>query len=624
MFQRQWLQDLVVPVTLYDPHSSPFPGNLVTDICPELSGYGSFIIASIANEVGAKAYTNPARMYCYNLLVQNYFNNPDIAEVAGYICKAVILGIRKNQYSTNEQAIAMEVPRVLSMYTSALLFRFDELKSSCPPNAVNAAYQNVQQFNSFKQEIDTMNQFVTQPVYYPHPVMGQQPMMPQGAVMYPSGHMGVPVGYPMQPAPGPNYSGMNSGMVHPGAMNHNYRPPVESMRMEQNSAPISTTSRYGSATPSGGRFGNEGDMDRIPVNISQSRFHQPDEQFQQRTQPNQRVEQMQKPNAVVPKSFSYLDIEGGSEMDREKHQIVTIGRNAVVNIKDKFHKLAVSVDAFITDREGFVTDCDDSFCSVSLTEFINNIRVKRLITDKTKKSAMFFGRGLIADIVHTVTNDPNGVYGELNGELRSCKAFTEVAAVLRKYAMRIADTTSEEDKAHIYDVVTVIDKKLTDSINEFIKFDLRKNNLSITEFSSDLSEMEEIISNKLGIEYYQAYRTFQETTMQGLFDNSDEHHEMIMSNIGYDTTDGMLYTALTSEVGILLVDMTSTEFGFKFGDGSNIIRRDKFPTLDKLVNKLWNDGYYYDRILMVTKDDVIYNIRRDYLKSGEFAISLYK
>lgn len=655
MFNKSWLEGPVVPIVLYDPHNPPFQNTLVAKISEELAPFGGFIIASILNEAGQKAYTNQARMFCYNLLIQNYGMNSDMEEVVNYVCKATILGTRRGIYKYHDQGITSEVSRVLTLYSSALVFRYDQLKSVCAPNVINAAYQNVANFNTFKQEIETMNQFVNQqgfPVQQPM-VNSHQPMMSYngGAMSHPNM---VHMAHPM-PHGGfdPRYSGMSSAGMPNMNMGYGYPPPppppVMAVEMEGRRIPDSSFQRFQRPSQPMQEFSpsvNPASMERyartngrvqeldlgsnepipVPGNAGFSIKQPAAENI------NTQVVQQDKKKVTV----SQLDIEGGTEMDRERHRIVVMDQTLAIDLDDRFKRLTKSVNALLTGSNEVPTKLDIEICDTNLENFINQVRVNKLLNDRSGISNIYFANGYLAEPIVYVHDTPefptekaNAVFDAIEASLLECENFSSLADALKKIAKELNDRrfTSEDDKKisqiefeAVFSFLTTLDKKLTKQINDFLKYDLRVST-KIDSFTDDANDLIEFIKKKYTPKQIEAYRVYEDSILNVAFIDEKDINDAVYSTVNSDQSKTTI-KSIVSCIGVTVVNITSSELGYKFGDGVNIINSTKFPTLHKLAKAVWSDAQKpYANNYMVTSDNEIYRIHCDYVNSGEFSLS---
>ena len=198
----------IVPVQLYDPWSPPVVPQI--QVPQHLQHILPMLTTAIINEAGVKSGSNAARMFCYNLLVRQYWQNEQFNEVVKLAIDMLALNMQKGLCRSPEQAYADVAKEALSLYTSNLVFLYPDLKAYSSPQFLDAAFQNAGALNNIKQEIAGM--FVNNPgngAAFPI-YNGQQVQDPRFAGMGGNAHPSMQY-YPGGPVPSPV-----NGYYHPG------------------------------------------------------------------------------------------------------------------------------------------------------------------------------------------------------------------------------------------------------------------------------------------------------------------------------------------------------------------------------------------------------------------------
>lgn len=144
----------IMPLMSYDPNTPP----VVFDVkVPEQAKYIiPLVVSAICNEATAKANTRPVRMFTYNLLSHNCWNNNEMLEVVNLAVNYCILQVNKNFYNRLDFAIPDCVREILALYTSTVMFQNSAVKAASSPQDIATANENAQVFNNLKGEIHNM------------------------------------------------------------------------------------------------------------------------------------------------------------------------------------------------------------------------------------------------------------------------------------------------------------------------------------------------------------------------------------------------------------------------------------------------------------------------------------
>ena len=114
------------------------------------------IAATIANSAARTATNHPGRVYAYNMLSMNGFNNNDFAQVVATAADLLFLGLNKNMYRGPEDGIVDACDRALSIFISFSILSNQEVMQRLQPDIVNDARTNASVFQQLQQEINAM------------------------------------------------------------------------------------------------------------------------------------------------------------------------------------------------------------------------------------------------------------------------------------------------------------------------------------------------------------------------------------------------------------------------------------------------------------------------------------
>jgi hypothetical protein len=616
----------------YDNLTPPFVPMVAA--FPEAQYVLPMIAASIANEAALKANANAGRMFCYNLLVNNNWNNAEFSEVVKIIADLVALNTRKKLYHTVEAGVKDAVSQVLVLYTSELLFRHPGLKGLVSPQILNAAHQNSHSFNNLKQELASMQQYpntnypmqpMNQPMpqqqggYYNGPQTGMPPpgyypqqQYPQQQQQYPQ----MPQQYPQQLPPG--YVMTAQGPVFVG--NPNVPPAV-------NNYP-----------PQSGNFGNtfgnnihQGVSTGASFDIKQDRFlthpsaggRQPEPQVQQPIQ--QAAVQRE---TAQPSTKLYLEIEQGSEMERAKHQIVHFSDSYTADTRTRNINLVESTKALAKEDPSLAPETNQYVHEALLLEpCIESAIVSgrsRQFKKQSKDSSINVFRCFAAITTPILCVDEVESYMKV---IREANSFLNLSVKMKALALSL--NVKKEEKPlytdNIISFMSVIDNQLVTMINGFLRNSL-KLKTSITCFTEDATELHDYLYRQYGQTYSDAFGVFETEVLYSLREELNEQSvEDLMTN--WDIPEGLHAALLPINHSLTFTFMTSKELGYKVKNEPLIIDKETAPTLFKIAQSLTKHkkemGMSTVVDLLITADNVRYELHRNRTVSEEYLISRF-
>lgn len=147
-------RDPVVPIIQCDPNNPPVvpPVNVpeeVKNLVPQAS-------ALVMNQSSMAARNSPARMYCYNVLSNNYWQNNDFVFIVELVVRYCVVKTYKGEARFADQALIQVVKDILTLFTSKLVLTVPELKSVTAPQSVNSAMHNVAAFDDIVREVNSI------------------------------------------------------------------------------------------------------------------------------------------------------------------------------------------------------------------------------------------------------------------------------------------------------------------------------------------------------------------------------------------------------------------------------------------------------------------------------------
>lgn len=627
----------IAPFTQYDLFNPPFVPPI--NVMPGCESVVPMIAATIANEACLKADKHPGRMFLYNLLVDNYWNNPIFSEVVKLATDIVALNYNKGHIRSPEQGVQDAVALAMGGYSSTLFVNYPDLKGIVAPQVLEAAYQNMSVFNSLKQEISSMYYNTPgQPGHagHGHPNMGANAHAP----MYPGGHHVPPVmhhpGMHMHPgAGGPGFPNHNGWGAPPPAPQQWNAPPHAQAHWGHGPVQSNYPARSMSSGPtfSGGvtnaRFGQ--------VEQESSAVH---DRFASRPSGNVSEPVMSMPvktqapqEAQVEKEEQQtLIIKENSEMDRSKHQIVLLGESYKPRTADRYADYTTAVNELGRSRP------TESLPENAVVEYSWAIEpcLDRAIVHGRAKQYRNQEKNSVDKVFRcfSVLASPY-ICGEnvtdYMDALKDATSFTTLATKIKSIATSLAMKETDETRQYTSSVamfLSQIDNKLTSVVNEFLTCNLRLIT-NVDSFVEDIATLPQYLYERYGGDYSRAFERFEQEVIDSMLCQLNE--DLIRDHMTYFDIDGMEYGLMPTTCSITFVHLTDKELGFKI-DTTAAVAIDQFtaPTLFKLASSLVDHKRQLQTMespisvmedYLVTADNVRYKLYRNPLRQDEYLIA---
>lgn len=203
---------------MFSPGQGPAVPNLPDVphfIQPYLQSIGGVVVNTVTQGATGQG-THAGRVFLYNQIYANNFQNPTFMMAVATTADYVLLGISRNEIAQNNIAdgINMSVVRALGLLSAHNIQRHGQLASYLPPEIVNEAMQLQQSAGQMQGVINSLKaQYMQQPMqqaYQPpqYPTYAQpqqmQPMQQHGGMGYATASTGgnpafqMPGNYPQQ------------------------------------------------------------------------------------------------------------------------------------------------------------------------------------------------------------------------------------------------------------------------------------------------------------------------------------------------------------------------------------------------------------------------------------------
>lgn len=143
----------VTPILQYQMSAPPLVPNI--QVLPDGQPIMVMICSIVANEASAQALNSPARMFCYNMLSSNGWNNSLYADVVKLAIDTCLLRSRAGRAAPSAY-LHEAVEEILAIYTGVLVMNYPDLQRMVSQETMAAAAQNQAMFYDLERAIAQM------------------------------------------------------------------------------------------------------------------------------------------------------------------------------------------------------------------------------------------------------------------------------------------------------------------------------------------------------------------------------------------------------------------------------------------------------------------------------------
>ena len=538
-----------VPVVQFPSNNPPALPNV--QVMQEAQPLLPFIAATIANEAGIYSGNTAARMFCYNMLSSNGWQNQAFSDIVKLAADACILKTRMGGSHTAATIAVDAVREVLVLFTSMLVVTYPELAGITPPQQVQAAGANYTVYNDLLNQINSMYQ---QTVPY-------TPPMARGAVAHP-----VASGRSTRPAQG----------VQP--LSHGAASSIYSGNAQRQEPP----KRFPSAKA-----------------LQLAQFEE-----QAKAAEVKVVENNQTTSNIVSGEIE--------KMDRDQHTAVYFGKTFEIPKTPLRRKLEETVEA--NEVLGNKEDIESPVVNdvwVSETSFENLISTcrARSIAMSDESTKIYINYGLV---VNPIVADAD--FSRLMAEASKLNTFEELAKKLSDYVDSGLNTQLlPEERERSISIVSQIDRVLTNVANNFLRNMIAPDKLAITSFIEDAGEISGFLNKKFGPKYNKLYMHYYRSIMNHLFAYIRSTGNEISQIYDYsDYGTKVHWDNIAVSYSVTYLSMLSKDIGYSVSDKEvREVRFDETPLLYRLLTsmmKIHDKTLQVSNHILITKDDVRYLI----------------
>jgi len=501
--------------------------------------------ALIANEAGYMSGQSAARMYCYNTLSSNNWQNTAFADVVKIVCDFAVLKYRIGEAQAPAMALTDAVQDSLTMYASFLVMSYPELAQLIPREQLAVCTNNYAVFQDLQMQMDAL--YGVQPQQY-------------------------------QQTRQTNMSGRG-------------QPPIQNQRLQMGRAHVNAVQPV---TNNAARGAYQGRGAATNQSVPKSRY--PGTPSAKTNQPETPVNK----EAKVDQSFITGEIEN---MKRDAHSIVYFGKKYEVPTSPLRRKLEEAAethenlaDSKLETASPFISNT--WLAESSLDELIASTRVHRA-EQPDIGLAVYVSYGMV--VTPIISAMP---LKETFSLLSKATNFSNTASILTGQLMKISD---KEELRKVLAYVSQIDRILTRLLNDFLQHMVSGLKMRVSSFIEDAPALTSYLNTQYNGEYNNLYTDYQRLILACLFKHtlaeSDPNDSVAHLN---DYSDNVLWENMVVSYSITYISASSQELGYSAETGLKRISPEATPMLHRLikaVQKTHEKGMSPSHHLIITSDD---------------------
>jgi hypothetical protein len=598
----------ILPLIMYEEYN--FPLSVQVTSPPGCQHLVHKTAAALANEASMRANNSRARMYCYNSLVMNNWNNPQFQEVLTQTLLFMALEVEKRNHTSTDMAMKDCVQKYLTLYTSMLVLTVDAVHDASDSRVVDASAQNAAFFNNLKLELqDLQNRMYQQQLSQPMQNQQNQQIFynQQGQ---PVDQFGRPLQMPMQHSY-PQQMPMQQPM-------HSY--PQQMPQQFPQQMPMQQPMQQG---PVGGFMhqGNSGMMQNpAAANIAGNVERYGNVSVQQKSYAVDEKPQTQKPaSKPEPQGLKDVVYVNGDEMDRSKHTITFMGKaypmDSVVRNNNFNQQVEVLKQASAIDEADItVVDGNNMILEISEDSVILAGKSKCI----TAGGKVFRCFGIATNAI--LSKDDMTEYKKM---LAKASNFEQLALTMKSLSAAFKQASdewgvegSQDDKIS---VMVTVDRRITNLINKFLANNLQLKDVTIDSFTEDYEALVSYVHENCGQMGNLGLSNFGHDVINMFFRTEGDEIDNEVRNL-LDISELIGCISLSENYTLTYLPMTDRELGYKFDGQLCSVNHGKTPILAKIIDSLVlhkKQGQHTSiHDLIITQDGVVYRVYENIIGRG--------
>lgn len=636
------------------------------------------VCSTIMNTAGKLSTASLLRTYAYNVLVDNRWDNESFEELVNFTLAFIDLQCKNGSYREPAAAITGSCETALSLWTGDQISREPGLIPHLTRIVIENAEANSKQYNKLAKEFEDM--YGNRPSYgymgssrddrshyrddrgsrrdpaddweYDNRNAPRDWLMDRDDVIayfrdYRREHprLGHPRDwefggrYHWETPRGRDDRGYHhdhSGYGHDGRGYDNRREPAPYRSATQAPARVSSAveSRYAAKADPRNVYSDNGKTPESAYGVTSHR-----------QAPAKPVAAPEPVEHNQQESVQLLEMQGESEMDRNSHKVTVAGVETVNMAADRYSRYAISANAVAKEspkelikqnEEGKTVASDVKLPgieidpTVSLSESLASaILSTRMRLEKAKEeNQTVIIRRMVAIARHvTVKTNVKAFRDFLSGSRdlgALADAISSTVSRMNNTSATVQGAALQESKDIIV-YMNMVDNTLRDILNHFFHYVCGQTEWNVSDFATGYPSFVEFLKQQGDNDAIRAVNEFSEDILEVLRKFTDEDYDNLEQFFLPEEAENKFHLAMFPIcASMTMVDMTSSELGYKVTDDVRMIDPKKQPALYNIVKSAWGmknvhglRGYFN---LLVTSDNAIYEFFQDPSLNGDFMI----
>ena len=574
----------------FEPNAVP-PVQL--NLPPALQQLVPVVASHLLNRAMEQSSTNPARLCAMNHLVVNNFQNenyPAMVELA--LRLAVRSAFQQNNPGAAQRFIGEGVDQALMLLSSSLLATIPQLQQMCDARTIQAAYQNNALFQKIKSELGSLNLSVFQ----------QQQQQVQNPAMNNSTTAPLFTNYSH------SYAAAHQQDLNPAAQTFG-------SQWGGQAAPAPQQTQVASNPLNQNEWFSNNEHSRQAGAVQQAAI--PVVEYQQAVAPVAAV--------ILPLSENTpVTCNGENEMDINNHALPYFGSHELLldlsirhsdlkleslQLAKEGRRLETSTDPVLLEPQVFMeANLDTAIFSATVSKS-HNLHGGR----QNKVYRQFL------HILSPVSCSEEAILAQ--GIFQRAQNLGQVPDMFRSFLKAIKDPTNPQENEELaLNFYAFLDNKLTESVNDFLKYNLRVGT-KLDSFSEDFGTLPEYLRGKFGENKAYALQAWASRFFDQLrLGYNQEAEEFLVSFFESQSKASIGYYPTFQS--ITLLGLTQKELGYKVEPDGSLVDPKVTGLLDSLTQGLFRNkkdrGIQTSKDWIVTADDIRYRVAEDAMNPGKF------
>lgn len=596
------------------------------NIHPSLKQYENYIAAHVVNTVSSRAGQNPARLFMFNMMSSNGWNNNFYAELYAFVAKFIAIGLAERRYNNIQEAIQMGAEEGCTVYISRLVSEYTDLKNYLDFSMMNvvmtnsSVYANTVNYN-FNNQMSMGNNMGN---------FGNQRM----------GGSNMQMGQNYQAGLGQG-TGFNRGNQQQTQMQQNTGD-QNGLQRNYRSSPLNFGAVAKEVVNSGMPI-----FDKMPE-PEEHIFTRDDWKPSAKNPYRKMVDERIFDRLYVQDGEDIIEVyerkEGTENMDRKRHTIHFLGNTYSLDsvlrrpALDKSAQALAAItpeDILAATSEGAEPEhAAEISTQVHLTPLVDTY-LQSLIFEGRKRQLTFQNnsenRGIFrccGSVFTPIATKES--YRILLSVLAESKSFFQLSERMMKNGKSLTiEAQSDPEKIVETDdmaiFLTNVDRILTQHVNSFLKNELSLS-ISISSFTEDINDVRTYLENNYGQRYARAFDAYQSEMIGNFFvDPTTDIEDQLQSIL--DVNDGIpVLSYIPVNYSLTYVEGIPEDLEIHLDDNETLmITEVTSPILFNVAKSLFEQRDtlgirpHYD--LLITQDNQVFKLYKGAMSEGCYLIS---